>query len=500
MNRRHLSWTVAGALAAAATLACPAKEDPIPSGPLVFPDEPFRSTPPPAGPARAFEPPRPQVFTLPSGVEVYMVERRSLPLVRWFIVFPSGSVTDPPGKEGLAALCMNVVFQGSKGLDRTAREQALADVAATIDVTTGVDDISFRGECLRPDLESTLQMWSDLFLQPALEPAIVNAVIRSRMMALSTGPSLSPTAVASRVSSRLFWGMAHPMAREPTMESYGAATLADCQAFVANLRHMGAKLFVAGDITRAEVEEKFGARLAPPAVPAGLPPLVQVPPPTPAVGALYFVDSPGAPQSVVSLRAPGPARTSEEYFAAQMMASILAGNSITSRIGMNVREMKGYAYSTNGGFVYEKTGSYFDFSAPVVKEATAQSVFEVLEEIRRMRDEDVTEEELTRERDGFIGGYPYGFETGTNILGAYYALTFYGLPVTYLATYAENMAKVNKAAIRQVAAQYLAPASLQIVVVGDGASVLPKLRELATQRPDLMGREVVTLDVRGNRI
>jgi hypothetical protein len=74
------------------------------------------------------------------------------------------------------------------------------------------------------------------------------------------------------------------------------------------------------------------------------------------------------------------------------------------------------------------------------------------------------------------------------------------LPLDTYRGYPAGFGGVTPAAIRQAAAQHLRPGSLQILVVGDGASVLPKLRELAAQRPDLMGREVVTLDNFGNRL
>jgi zinc protease len=501
MNR-HRTWILICAIGAGAVGCEPEGQDaPVPAGPLVFPDEPFRAMPPVPGPARPFEAPLPELFALPSGVEVVLVERRNLPILTWHIEFPTGALADPPGKEGLASLCLNAVFQGSKTLDRGAREQALADMGASIDLSVTASRVSVSASCLRPDLETTLPMWADLFQQPALDPNVFAGTLRARLAGLTGGPALTPGAVAGRVSARLFWGMGHPFVREVTMESLGATVLADCQGFVASLRPMGARLFIAGDISRAEVEARFGASLNGPAAPAGLAPApLEVPAPATATGSVFFVDAPGAPQSIVTLRAPGPARASPDFYPAQLMAAILAGDSITSRIGMNVREMKGYAYALNGGFVYDRQASYFDFAAPVVKDATAQSVFEVLEEIRRMREEEVTELELARERDAVLGGLPYQFETGRGTLNSYGSLFFYGLPLDTYRGYPAGFGGVTTAAIRQAAAQHLRPGSLQILVVGDGASVLPKLRELAAQRPDLMGREVVTLDHFGNRL
>ena len=92
--------------------------------PLVFPDEPFRATRPMSGAPLAFDPPRPESFTLESGVTVLLVERHTVPHVSWYLSFPVGSMMDPPGKEGLSSLCTNVAFQGSVSLDRSSRDNA----------------------------------------------------------------------------------------------------------------------------------------------------------------------------------------------------------------------------------------------------------------------------------------------------------------------------------------------------------------------------------------
>ncbi len=501
--KRHRIILFFGALLVAAG-GCPSKrsdDPPPPSGPLVFPDEPFRGTAPGVAGPKSFEAPRPEVFTLPGGLEVVLVERHTVPVVRWNIVFPVGVLGDPKGKEGLGLTCTVLMFQASHALDRLTREQTLADVAPSVDMGLSAYEMNARGECLKPDLDTVVPIWADLFLQPALEPGTFAALVRSRTASVSAAPSLTPTSLASRVSTRLFWGAEHPFVRDATAESLAAATIDDCRAFAASLRPTGARLFVSGDVSRADIEARFAPRLAFPAAAAAAPPAVlQAPPPMPSTGSVYFVDAPGAPQSIITLRGPGPARGSTEYFSAQIMASILAGDSISSRIGLNVREMRGYAYSVAGGFGYDRDASFFSFSAPVVKDATAESVFEVLEEIRKMRETDVTDEELARERDGLIAALPYSFETASGALTNYSSLSYFGLPYTYYQTYAASYGAVSKASVRQAAEQYLRPAQLQILVVGDGASVLPKLRALTTQRPDLMGREVITLDPRGNRL
>jgi predicted Zn-dependent peptidase len=227
--------------------------------------------------------------------------------------------------------------------------------------------------------------------------------------------------------------------------------------------------------------------------------MMALPPPaaTPVAGRLFFVHAAGAPQSIITLRGAGPARTSPDFYAAELTGAILAGDSITSRIGRNLREMRGYAYSLGGNFAYNLGGGSYFLTAPVRTDATAESVVEVLEEIRMLRETGVTMEELERERRGRVAGVPYLFETAGLTLSQYDLLDAYGLPFTYFADYARNFEAVTPAATQQVAAKYLAPASLQVLVVGDGPSVLSKLRAMTAMRPEVMGGEVIILDGEG---
>ena len=498
---RNLNILAVGALALflALPLGCggenmmggePAEPE-VPATPLVFPDEPFRGMRPSPAMASPYHPPSPEVFKLDNGLEIFLVERRTVPAVSWYLTFPLGSLMDPPGKEGLASLCMNVGFQGSQTLNRGTREQQLADTGSSVGIGTASHYVEFGASALQPHVDATLAMWVDLFLAPALGQGSFDGTKQVRMAGLSGGPSLTPASISSRVTSRVYWGATHPYNREITGASLQAVTLQDCKDFFTlAVRPVGAKLFVSGAINKSEVLSKFSRLNAMSGSPLATPP---PPPATRLPGTVFFVDSPGAPQSIVSLRAPGPARTAPEYFATDLMAGILAGDSISSRIGQNVREMRGYAYSFSGGLGFSLTGGYFFFSAPVRADATAESVFEVLEEIRKLREGSVSDDELAREREGRVAGLPYLFETAGQTIGQYDVLDYYGLPRDYFRGYAARYAAVTPAAIQQAAAQVFSPGSLQVVVVGDAATVLPKLRMVAAMRPDLMGAEVMVL-------
>jgi zinc protease len=476
----------------------PVPEPEPPVTPLVFPDEPFRATRPAPAAAAAFALPRPETFMLPSGMQVFLVERRTVPNVSWFVSFPGGSLQDPPGKTGLASLCLNVSFQGSNTLTRQDREQLLADMSSFVDLGAGSDAVSWSGEALQPHLGATADIWMDLFLAPALGQAAFDGTQRARVSTLAAGPSQTPGAVSSRVSNRLYWGREHPFNRVITAASLMQVTLPDCQDFFRRVvQPKGAKLYVSGAINRAELMATFqrlsswtGTGTASMTLPA--------PPATPVPGRVFFVNAAGAPQSIITIRGKGPARTAPDYLAAEMMASILAGDSISSRIGLNVREMHGYTYSLGGGFGYTTAGGIFTFTAPVRADVTGESVFEVLEEIRKLREAGVTTEELDRERRYRLAGLPYSFETARSTSAQYQFLDTFGIPFDHFDNYARSVQAVTAAAIQQAATSYLGLDGLQVVVVGDAGQALPKLRTVVAMRPDVMGAQVTVLDSEAN--
>jgi zinc protease len=479
---------------ASAPVPAPAPEPASPE--LVFPDEPFRAQQPPAGAVRPFKTPKLERFKLKNGVSVYLIERHTLPIVSMSLVFEGGAATDPKGKQGMAGLCAGLMSEGTEKLEKLAFEEALADIASGVSSGASVDQHYVAMDTLKRNLDPTLDLWADTLLRPGMRKAELDRNIKRRIAGLQQMKG-NPESVATRLSGSVPWGPDHLFGRFSTEESVGAIALEDCKTFVADyVKPQNAQLYVVGDITRAELTTKLEARLAgwtgrakKVARPAN---------PNPRQGRIFFVDIPNAQQSIISLLHLGPQRKAPDYFATSVMSSILGGG-FTSRINMNIREKHGYAYGAYGGFRYNRVASTFVAQASVRTDVTKESILEMLKEIRDLRNGDPTDEELVREKQGRILALPAAFSTGSATISAFRDLIYYGLPLNYFDTYVGKVQAVDRAVVKRSAAKYLKPDALQILVVGDGASVLPKLRELATTGA-LGGKdspEIVLLDADG---
>lgn len=476
--------------AVAPTPPAPVPEAPVPE--LAFPDEPFRAQPPASGEARVLKTPPVQQFKLPGGISVFLVEKHDLPLVSLSLIFAGGSASDPPGDEGRAAVCASLMADGTEKLQKLAFEEELADLASAVNSGAVRDEHFVSMRALTKSLEPTLDLWADTLLRPGMRKEDLDRSLRRAIAALQQDKG-NPASVADRLLASIVYGPEHPVGRFPTEASYGKVTLESCKAFVADhVRPQGARLFVVGDISKAEIIDKVGRRLA--GWKGRAKPVPPATKPRPRKGRIFFVDMPNAPQSIVYLTHAGPPRTARDYHATTIMNAVLGGG-FSSRINMNIREKHGYAYGAGGGFSYTRRDSLYRASASVRTDVTKEAVLEMLKEIRGLRDGEPTDEELVREKDGRVLALPAQFATGGETLQAFRSLVYFGLPFSYFDRFVPEVRAVDRKAVQAAARRHLRPDELQLFVVGDGKQVLPRLRELASSS-ELKG-ELVLLDVDG---
>ncbi len=462
--------------------------------PLVFADEAFRATQPPPAPLHPFTPPKPQVFQLASGLDVLLVERHELPTVSLQLLFDTGSEADPQGQEGLASVCLGLLAEGTQKLDRVAYQEALADLASSVSSFADSDQEGLALSTLTRNLDATMELWADALLHPGMRQEEFDRDIRRAKAGLQQIKG-SPAALAARLAGRIAWGPGHPRGRFKTDKSLSALNLGGCRALVArDLHPAGAHLFVVGDITRTELEAKLTWHLR--SWSGKAPALVLPEPPKPAKGKVFFVALPGAEQAVLSLVHGGPKRTDPDYQATALMATLLGGG-FSSRINMNIREKHGYAYGARGGFDYYRGGSHFIASASVRNDTVSASVTEILNEMKGMRDADVTPAELSRDKEGAILSLPARWATGRSILSTFQGLLYFGLPLDDYDHFIERVQAVTATAVRDAAKAHVQPGGVQVLCVGDPVQVRPQLEALVRKDGALQGGEIVELDADG---
>ncbi|MEP6780397.1 MAG: pitrilysin family protein, partial [Gemmatimonadaceae bacterium] len=192
---------------------------------------------------------------------------------------------------------------------------------------------------------------------------------------------------------------------------------------------------------------------------------------------IHVVAKADAPQSEVRVGHVAVPRENPDYFPLVVMNAILGGL-FSSRLNLNLREAHAYTYGAHSAFDWRRAASPFEVSTAVETAVTAAAVSESLLEISRMRDQPVTEAELSLATSYLDGVFPIRFETTAAVAGGLANVEIFRLASNYFDTYRDKVRAVTSGDVLRVARKHLDPTRLQVIVVGDPAQVVEPLRAL----------------------
>jgi predicted Zn-dependent peptidase len=437
------------------------------SGALVFPEEPFRASQPGAGEPRDFSLPPVKSFPLGNQITVYLVERHELPTISVDLNFEGGSINDPRNKVGLASVCMDLVSEGTAKLDKLAFNAALADIASRVGSYASEETQGVTMSTLTKNFDETFALFRDTVRSPGFRKSDLDRMIDRRLEALKQQKA-DPSGISRRLADSILYGESHPFGKIITEKTYKAVNVNDCKRYHRSyIKPKGARLYVVGDMTEAQVMEKFSPLLA---GWKGAPKRsVKLGKPRTRAGKVFFVHVPGAAQSVIRAVHFGPRRIADDYFANSLMSAVLGG-SFSSRVNMNLREGKGYTYGARASLGYTRNYGALIAASSVRADSTYQSVLEFSSEMKALAsgERPATREELARERDGDILSLPGLFATASASLSRYRGLVYFGLPLDYYNSYVESLTNVTLEQVNASAQKHLKPGAAVWLVVGDG--------------------------------
>jgi zinc protease len=451
-----------------------------------------RSKPPVLPPAPTLHLPGSRTVALANGLSVTVVEMHKVPVVDVQLLVDAGSARDPADLPGLATFTATMLQQGAGKraaldiADEAAFLGAQLGTAASYDVATLTLHVPKRR------LEAALDLLADVALRPTFADSEI-ARQRDLRGAQIVQLADNPVAMAGIAFPAIVYGQGHPYGHplNGTAASTAALSRERVAAFYGTFyRPNATRILVVGDITAAEAQRllaaRFGAWERGPVAP---PP--DAPAPARAARTVYLIDKPGAAQSVIRIGHVGIARSNPDYFALQVLNTIL-GDAFTSRLNQNLRETHGYTYGAFSQFAAWRLAGPFAASASVVTAKTDSSLIEFLKELRRIRDEPVSDAELAKAKAYITLGLPGDFETTGGAAARLRELLVYGLPPDYFDTYGARINATTVADVQRVARAYLDPDHFDIVVVGDRSQIeagIKALNEGPVMRRDLWGQE-----------
>jgi predicted Zn-dependent peptidase len=195
--------------------------------------------------------------------------------------------------------------------------------------------------------------------------------------------------------------------------------------------------------------------------------------PAQAESRIYLIDRPGSVQTVLQLGTLGIERTSPDYFAVLLADRVLGGGP-SGRLFMNLREDKGYTYGAYSNFGGTKFRGTWISSSEVRTDVTEGAMKEFMYELKRLRDEPVSTEELENAKRAIIGSFALSLEQPNTLLQNIITQKLYNLPADYWDTYPQKVSAITVADVQNAAKKYIDLGHLQVVAVGDAT----KAREI----------------------
>ncbi len=428
---------------------------------------------------------------LANGLEVWMVRQTELPIVSMNLVVKSGATFEPEGKNGIASMTANLLDDGTKNRSAAEISNSLQSIGAFMGANPGWDSTNVALQTLTKHLDSALDIYADVVTHPSFPENELEGLRRRTLGGLLQQKS-NPGAISNAVYNRVLYGE-HPYSKNLSGDEQTVKTIKrdDLVNFYESVyRPNNSTLIIVGDISRntllPKLEKAFAGWKEGEVSDGEIPNVA----PMDKTG-IYLVDKPGAPQSVVSIGQVGVSRDNPDFFAVQIMNSILGGSG--GRLYMNLRETKGYTYGASSNFQFRRGAGPFTAGANVQTSVTKESVQEFLKELNGIRGAiPVTQKELDAHKQRLIRLYPAGFETVGQISNQLSNLVVYGLPDSYFNEYIAKVGAVRIEDVNRAANKYLDPSKMAIVIVGDRKEVEPKLKEL--------GFSVTILDADGKPV
>ncbi len=432
-------------------------------------------------PSLAF--PKLQRGKLKNGIEVVLSERRAIPVVQMLMLFDAGYASDAGRKLGTSAFTMAMLDEGTKDLDSLEIARRAERLGAQIGSGSGLDSSSVSLNALTSELEPSLALYADIIRNAAFREEDF-ARIRGQWLASIAQEKTQPTGLALRTLPPLLYGEGHayaiPFTGSGTEASIQSLTRDDLRAWTHDhIRPDNARILVAGDTTLeaivAKLDAAFGDWKAP-AQPRPKKNLAEVP--LPRQPRVYLMDRPGAKQSLILAGSVAPSTKVKNNLEIQTMNGAFGG-SFTSRLNMNLREDKHWAYGA-GSFLSNALGQRpFMMYAPVQTDKTAESVAEILREARDViGPKPLTHEEIEKIKVGDVRSMPGEYQTTGAVLGALNSIVLYDRPDDFVQTLKSRIEAQKDADVQGAAREIIHPDALTWVVVGDLKKIEKPVRDL----------------------
>jgi predicted Zn-dependent peptidase len=430
-----------------------------------------RSHQPKAGPAPVLTIKDPVIYKLSNGITVLVVEDHRLPKVSATLSIDAGPRTEG-AKAGVISLMGDMLNEGTKTMPKASFDEAVEKMGANVGLNSGGGSVS----ALTRYFNTAFGLMGQALKEPAFTQESFDKLKTQALTNIKNSAKSAP-AIASRVTNALAYGKDHPNGEFQTEETVKALTVQDIKdAYAAYITPSRSYVTIVGDITplaaKALVTEVFGAWKGKALTLPKIAPVAN-----PATSEIDVVNVPSAVQSEIKvINLVNLQKNDPDLFPA-LLANYILGGGAESRLFMNLREKHGFTYGAYSNLASGRFQGLFNASASVRNAKADSAVMEFIKEIKRIRTEKVSDEELANAKALYAGSFALGLEDPARTATFASNIIINNLPADFYKTYLQKVNAVTADDVLRVAQKYFNADNSRITVVGNTAQMLDGLKK-----------------------
>lgn len=414
---------------------------------------------------------QPATSTLPNGLKVFVVQNTKLPRVSVTLSFNQDGIVEGD-KTGLTTMAGALLRRGTTTMNKAKLDEEIDFLGGNVSTSA----FSASASSLKSNFPKVMALMSDVVLRPSLPASELEKIRKQSLSGLQAAKD-DPGSIAENVVNRLMYGKDHPYGDIETEETLTNVKLEDIKSFFNTYwKPNNAYLVFVGDITPA-VANKLAAQYFGAWKSGAVPKPTYKTPQPPAATYIAMVDRPASVQSIITFARPVELKPgSPDAIKASVMNNILGGG-FSGRLFANLREKYGFTYGAYSSLSTDRLIGNFQAEASVRNEKTDSAIGQFLQEFNRIRTEPIDAAEVNRMKNYLSGSFARSLESPATIANFALNIAKYNLPADYYQNYLKNLAAVTPQDVQAMAAKYVEPSNMHIVVVGNAKEVTPGLEK-----------------------
>jgi zinc protease len=442
-------------------------------GQPVDPAEVVRYLPPAAETASAAQP-LPEQFTLDNGMRVLLLPDASTPAINLSGWIEAGTGFDSSVKAGTASLTAANLLNGTRS--RTALElaEALENEGANLRFSANREGVSIDGSALSAHLPTVISVLADV-LQNASFPTDQLELSRQRALTALQVELDDPQRLGRRVFQQAVYPANHPFHSFPTQQSLSSITQTDVvQFYQRHYRPDNTVLSLVGDFDPAQVRSLLNDAFSNWQTQGDRPTLRFPTVALPSTMTQLNPVIPGKAEAITYLGYCGIARQDPRYYAALVLNQIIGGDTLSSRLGTEIRDRQGLTYGIYSYFQAGRSPGPFVISMQTDPDDAAQAIDSTVALLRQLRQQGITESELAAAKRSITSSYPVDLANSSSLASAILGNVIYGLDVAEIRQFPDRIEAVTLAEVQQAIEDLIHPDRLTIVTAGPEVTRSPE--------------------------